>query len=193
MASTTHKSAVRKVHSPLLIIANWTRSALTYTFALYVWITAPTFGAGPKACNEATRLIFFGASLPALGAGRILNLTGWGLLSALFLWRTLKGSATIIIAFSALFSSNAAQALLKPKSPVVDEVYVEAVEKHNFRTGEISRRLVDLLILSPLHGFFLLIQLKFANLSSHANFSRGVKRDDKSDLGMGTILRRQMV
>jgi hypothetical protein len=136
---SSNKNGVRRVHSPLLIIANWTRSAFTYSFAIYVWATAPTFGSGPRECNEATRLIFFGASLPALGSGRILNLTGWGLLTLLFLQRTVKGSKTIFVATQALFSSSAGDVLLKPKRPAENEVNLETVERHNYGTGEHRR------------------------------------------------------
>ncbi|KDR76997.1 hypothetical protein GALMADRAFT_424162 [Galerina marginata CBS 339.88] len=132
------KNVLRSVHSPLLIVANWTRSALTYSFAMYVWIAAPTFGSGPPECNAATRLIFFGASLPALGSGRWLNLAGWGVLSLLFIWRTIKGSKTIFIALRALFSKRASQALLKPKHTPKNEVHRETVMRKNFATGEVS-------------------------------------------------------
>ena len=138
VAPASRKNPMRSVHSPLLIVANWTRSALTYSFALYVWITAPTFGSGPRECNEATRLIFFGASLPALGSGRILNLVGWGLLTLLFFWRALKGARTIFAALQAMFSSTASQSLLKPKHPPKNEIHRETVTRVNWSTGEKS-------------------------------------------------------
>ncbi|CAA7262100.1 unnamed protein product [Cyclocybe aegerita] len=138
MAPPQGKNATRSVHSPLLIIANWTRSVFTYSFALYVWIAAPNFGSDPPECNEATRLIFFGASLPALGSGRILSLAGWGLFTLLFIWRTLKGAGTILIAFQALFSSTASQALLKPKHPPKNEVHRELVTRTDFVTGKVT-------------------------------------------------------
>lgn len=133
---------MRPIHSPLLIIANWTRSAFTYSFALYVWISAPTFGSGPPECNAATRLIFFGASLPALGSGRWLNLAVWGILTLFFLWRAIKGWRTIFVAFRALFSSTAIEALLKPKHPPKNEVHREMVYRKDFRTGQESRSCV---------------------------------------------------
>ncbi|KAF8909687.1 hypothetical protein CPB84DRAFT_1842921 [Gymnopilus junonius] len=133
------KNATRSVHSPLLIVANWTRSALTYSFALYVWIAAPTFGSGPPVCNAATRLIFFGASLPALGSGRWLSLAGWGVLTFFFVWRSIKGLRTILIAFEALFSKSASQALLKAKHPPRNEVHWEMVTRTDFATGEVVR------------------------------------------------------
>ena len=136
MGSSSPKKSTRSVHSPLLILANWTRSAFTYAFAIYVWVTAPTFGSGPPGCNEATRLIFFGASLPALGSGRILSLTIWGLFSLLFLYRAIKGFPTIYVAFLALFSSNASQALLKPKQPPRNEVHREMISRVNYATEE---------------------------------------------------------
>ncbi|KAF9531078.1 hypothetical protein CPB83DRAFT_849293 [Crepidotus variabilis] len=135
-APSNHKNPLRSVHSPLLIVANWTRSALTYSFALYVWISAPTFGSGSRECNEATRLIFFGASLPALGSGRYLNLTIWGVFTLLFVYRALKGARTIAIACRALLSSSASQALLKPKGPPRNEVHREIVTRFNFKSRE---------------------------------------------------------
>ncbi|CAA7262113.1 unnamed protein product [Cyclocybe aegerita] len=74
------KGGTHPVHSPLLVIANWMRSALTYAFALYVWIAAPTLGSGPPECNEATRLIFFGESLPALASGAFSDIASQALL-----------------------------------------------------------------------------------------------------------------
>ncbi|KAF8961867.1 hypothetical protein BDZ97DRAFT_1177690 [Flammula alnicola] len=139
MSPSSSKNATRSVHSPLLIVANWTRSAFTYSFAMYVWISAPTFGSGPPGCNAATRLIFFGASLPALGSGRYLNLAGWGVLTLLFVWRAIKGSQTILIAMRALFSSIGSQALLKPKYDPKNEVHRETVTRKNFATGETTR------------------------------------------------------
>ncbi|PPQ96480.1 hypothetical protein CVT26_010474 [Gymnopilus dilepis] len=133
------KNATRSVHSPLLIVANWTRSALTYSFALYVWISAPTFGQGPPECNAATRLIFFGASLPALGSGRWLNLAGWGILTFFFVWRTIKGRRTILISFEALFSKRASQALLKAKHSPKNEVHSEVVTRTDFATGKVTQ------------------------------------------------------
>ncbi|KAJ3511415.1 hypothetical protein NLJ89_g4119 [Agrocybe chaxingu] len=130
------KSSTHLVHSPLLIIANWMRSALTYAFALYVWISAPTLGSGPPECNEATRLIFFGASLPALGSGRFLSLAVWGVATVLFVKRTIKGSMTISIAFRALFSDTASQALLQPKERPKNEVLQECVTVVDFATGD---------------------------------------------------------
>ncbi|KAF8152964.1 hypothetical protein B0H34DRAFT_677195 [Crassisporium funariophilum] len=139
MTPSSPKNSMRSVHSPLLIVANWMRSAFTYSFAIYVWMTAPTFGSGPPECNEATRLIFFGASLPALRSGRILMLSVWGLFTLLFIWRTLRGFKTIFIAFQALFSSSASQALLKPKHPPKNEVHREVVTRVNFTTGETTQ------------------------------------------------------
>lgn len=137
MPSSSAKKATRSVHSPLLIIANWTRSAFTYAFAIYVWVTAPTFGYQPE-CNPETRLVFFGASLPALGSGRILNLIIWGIFSLLFLYRSITGSRTIYVAFLALFSARAGQALLKPKQPPRKEVHREIVTRFNWATRESS-------------------------------------------------------
>lgn len=134
--SSNKENALRSIHSPLLIIANWTRSTLTYSFALYVWISAPTFGSGPKECNAATKFIFFGASLPALGSGRYFNLTVWGLLSLLFVYRSLNRFKTILVSFAALFSANASQALLKPREPPKNEVHREIVSRTDFTTGE---------------------------------------------------------
>lgn len=136
MAASSAKKVTRSVHSPLLILANWTRSALTYAFAIYVWVTAPTFGSGSPECNAATRLIFFGASLPALGSGRILNLTIWGIFTLLFLYRAIAGSKTIFLAFLALFSATQSQALLKPKQPPRKVVHREMVTRVDFATGE---------------------------------------------------------
>ncbi|KAJ2915717.1 hypothetical protein MD484_g4683, partial [Candolleomyces efflorescens] len=126
-------TVLRRAHSPLLILANWLRSALTYALALFVWGTAPNFGQGPPECDRKTRLIFFGASLPALGSGRTLNLTGWGILTALFAWRTLKGSWTLLAALQGLFSENV---LLKPKDPPKNELNLETMEKYNYVTGD---------------------------------------------------------
>ena len=137
MQPTSGKHAMRSVHSPLLIAANWTRSALTYSFALYVWISAPTFGSNEPGCNQATKFIFFGAKLPALGSGRVLNLIVWGILTFLFLYRAIKGSGTIFVAFQALISRTASQALLRPKNPT-NEVHRERVTRKNFGTGEVS-------------------------------------------------------
>lgn len=140
ISASESKHALRKVHSPLLIIANWTRSVFTYSFAIYVWVTAPTFGSGPPECNTVTKLIFFGASLPALGSGRVLNLVGWGLLTLLFLYRSIRGFGTIWLAFKALFSPSAGQTLLKPKRPVENEVHLEAVDTYNYGTGARTHR-----------------------------------------------------
>jgi len=140
ISASESKHTLRKVHSPLLIIANWTRSVFTYSFAIYVWVTAPTFGSGPPECNTVTKLIFFGASLPAVGSGRVLNLVGWGLLTLLFLYRSIRGFGTILLAFKALFSPSAGQTLLKPKRPVENEVHLEAVDRYNYGTGARSHR-----------------------------------------------------
>jgi hypothetical protein len=154
MSPSSGKNAMRPVHSPLLIVANWTRSAFTYSFALYVWISAPTFGSGSPECNAATRLVFFGASLPALGSGRWLNLAVWGIFTLLFLWRAVKGWSTIFVAFRALFSTTAIEALLKPKHPPKNEVHREMVYRKDFRTGQESRSCVaSLFILIYASGF----------------------------------------
>lgn len=136
VAPANKTTPLRSVHSPLLIVANWTRSALTYSFALYVWISAPTIGSGPLECNAATKLIFFGASLPALSSGRYLNLAIWSVLTLLFLYRTMKSYTTILVATAALFSSTASQALLKPKEPPKNEIHREIVTRKNYATGE---------------------------------------------------------
>ncbi|KAF9484050.1 hypothetical protein BDN70DRAFT_928653 [Pholiota conissans] len=139
MTPALRKNSTRAMHSPLLIIANWVRSALTYSFAMYVWISAPTLGSGTPACNAATKLIFFGASLPALGSGRWLSLAIWSLATLLFLKRTLQGSTTIFYATRALFSTIASQKLLKPKRDPKREVRRETVTRKDFGTGEVSR------------------------------------------------------
>ncbi|PPQ95077.1 hypothetical protein CVT25_002600 [Psilocybe cyanescens] len=139
MAPQSTKNSTRSVHSPLLIVANWTRSAFTYSFALYVWISAPTFGQGPPECNKATFFIFFGASLPALGSGRYLNLAVWSILTLTFVWRSLKGARTIFISLHALFSKTASQALLRPKHSAENEVHREVVRRKNFVTGETTQ------------------------------------------------------
>ena len=136
LTPTSKHSATRAVHSPLLIAANWVRSALTYAFALYVWIAAPTFGAATPACNARTRLIFFGASLPALGSGRYMSLAGWGLFSALFVYRALRGRTTILCAVQALGGGVKGQRLLTPKRDPKNEVHRETVRRKNFATGE---------------------------------------------------------
>ena len=134
--SSNKDNALRSIHSPLLIIANWVRSALTYAFALYVWISAPTFGSGPKECNAATKFILFGASLPAVGSGRYFNLAVWGLLFLWFIYRSLSGSKTILVSFAALFSANASQALLRPREAPRNEIHREIVTRTDFVTGE---------------------------------------------------------
>lgn len=138
------RHSTRAVQSPLLIVANWVRSALTYSFAMYVWIAAPNFGSDGPACNAQTRFIFFGASLPALGSGRYLSLAGWGLFTLLFLYRAVKGSTTIGYATRALFSSVAGQKLLKPRRDPKNEVHRETVVRKNFATGEVTRKYVVL-------------------------------------------------
>ena len=47
ISASESKHTLLKVHSSLLIVANWTRSVFTYSFAIYVWVTAPTSGSGP--------------------------------------------------------------------------------------------------------------------------------------------------
>ena len=86
------------------------------------------------------QLIFFGTSLPALGSGRVLNLVGWGLLTLLFWYRSIRGFGTILLAFKALFSPSAGQTLLKPKRPVENEVHLEAVDTYNYGTGAHTHR-----------------------------------------------------
>lgn len=63
-SSAPPKKAMCSVHSPLLILANWTHLRMT-------------FGSKLSECNAAARLMFFGASsLPPSGSGgKVLNLT----------------------------------------------------------------------------------------------------------------------
>ncbi|TDL27133.1 hypothetical protein BD410DRAFT_895025 [Rickenella mellea] len=131
--TNSSSSNTRRMFSPLLIVANWMRSALTYIFAIYVWSNAATFGSAPE-CNPMTNVIFFGASLSALRAGRILNLTFWILLAVLFVYRTLKGFRTLCIATLAMFSPRARQWLIKPMKPN-NRIHIETKTKTNYRTG----------------------------------------------------------
>lgn len=134
-------TALRRVSSPLLIIANWLRSALTYAFALYVWIQAPSFGQSALECNPSTKLIFWGKALPALGSGRILNLVGWGFLSFFFVWRTFKGLGTLAVSFAALFGLNGGTGeLVRPKVPPRNELNLETYDRYDFRTEEREHR-----------------------------------------------------
>ncbi|KAF5313376.1 hypothetical protein D9611_008627 [Ephemerocybe angulata] len=126
-------TTLRRAYSPLLIIANWLRSALTYAFTLFVWAKAPSFGSGPPECDQATKLIFFGAALPALGSGRVLNLVGWGILASLFMWRTVRGGMTLMAAFRGLFSDDV---MVKPKTPPKNELNLETTDTYNYVTGE---------------------------------------------------------
>ena len=72
----------------------------------------------------------------------MLNLVGWGLLTLLFLYRSIRGFGTILLAFKALFSPSAGQTLLKPKRPVENEVHVEEVDTYNYGTGARTHRYV---------------------------------------------------
>lgn len=130
-------TALRRVSSPLLIIANWLRSALTYAFALYVWAKAPSFGQAASECNSSTKLIFWGKALPALGSGRILNLVGWGFLSFFFTWRTLKGLGTLGVAFAALFGLYGGTGeLVRPKAPPKNQLNLETYNRYDYATEE---------------------------------------------------------
>jgi hypothetical protein len=133
---TRGPTALRRVSSPLLIVANWLRSALTYAFALYVWIKAPSFGQSALECNPHTKVVFWGKALPALGSGRILNLVGWGFLSLTFAWRTLKGLRTLAASFAALFGLNggAAGELVRPKVPPKNQLNLETYDRYDYRT-----------------------------------------------------------
>ncbi|KAH6904943.1 hypothetical protein BKA70DRAFT_1294448 [Coprinopsis sp. MPI-PUGE-AT-0042] len=134
-------TALRRVSSPLLIIANWLRSALTYAFALYVWIQAPSFGQSAAECNPSTKLIFWGKPLPALGSGRILNLVGWGILSFFFVWRTFKGLGTLAVSFAALLGLNGGTGeLVRPKVPPRNQMNLETYERYDYRTEEREHR-----------------------------------------------------
>lgn len=130
-------TALRRAQSPLLILANWLRSALTYAFALFVWVKAPGFGSGPPECDQETRFIFFGASLSALDSGRILNLVGWGILTLLFVWRTYQGKWTLGAAVQGLFLEDV---MIKPKEPPKNDINMERYAKYTYHTGEYEYR-----------------------------------------------------
>ncbi|KAH9474441.1 E3 ubiquitin-protein ligase pub1 [Psilocybe cubensis] len=140
MSPQSSKKSTRSVHSPLLTVANWMRSAFTYSFALYVWISAPEFGQGPRACNEATFFIFFGASLPALRSGRWLNIAVWSLMTTRFVWRSGKSAKTLFVSLNALFSKTATQRLLKPRYPPKNEIHEQTVWTKDYGTGQETLR-----------------------------------------------------
>jgi hypothetical protein len=120
-----------RLASPILILTNWARSALTYAFALYVWATAPTFGVAIQ-CNPSTRFIFFGASLPATGSGRTLNLVVWGIGGGFFAIRLLRLSTldTLWICVRALFSETARNRLLRPRRPPPSNEWIFEEVRH---------------------------------------------------------------
>ena len=121
-------SATRRMGSPILILANWIRSALTYSFALYVWITAATFGSQPE-CNHTVSFILFGAKLPATTSGRIFNLTFWGLGTLIFLYRTILRFDTLRTAALALFFSRDRHRLLRPRELLNPDEWILATEE----------------------------------------------------------------
>ena len=127
--------------SPLLIIINWTRSALTYALAMWVWTTAATFGESVE-CNSATRFILFGASLPALGAGRIVNMVIWAIGTALFGFRLLRPSTldTLFICLLSLFSSQARYRLLRARRPPPSNEWIfEETQYEETQLGRVTK------------------------------------------------------
>ena len=136
-SSEDSEATLQKSFSPLLVLVNWLRSALTYAFVLFVWIQAPTFGSGPPECDQETRFIFFGIALRSLGAGRTLNLAGWGLLTALFAWRTYRGRWALQAALQQMLSR---QVLIKPREAPGDELEVETLDRYIYPMDEHEHR-----------------------------------------------------
>ncbi|KIM28652.1 hypothetical protein M408DRAFT_23689 [Serendipita vermifera MAFF 305830] len=127
-----------RMPSPLLILINWIRSALTYALALWVWATASTFGESVE-CNPSTKFILFGASLPATGSGRTVNMVIWGIGIALFGFRFLRPSTfdTLFICIRALFSSQARYRLLRARRPPPSNEWI--FEQTNYEETELGK------------------------------------------------------
>ncbi|KAJ3510231.1 hypothetical protein NMY22_g16033 [Coprinellus aureogranulatus] len=133
-ASGRGPTNLRRIHSPLLILTHWLRSAFTYVFALFLWVKAPNFGSGPPECDQATRFIFFWASMPALGTGRWLNLIVWGVSSGLFAWRTYKGAFTLLASMRGLLMKD--DTMFRPKGDMDAEIVLESRHRYTYHTGE---------------------------------------------------------
>ncbi|KAJ3540604.1 hypothetical protein NMY22_g4232 [Coprinellus aureogranulatus] len=137
-ASRRGPNAVRKAHSHLLILTSWLRSALTYSFALFVWAKTPNFGSGPPECDQATRFTFFWASFPALGLCRIINLLAWGMLATAFLGRTYMGKFTLLASIRGLFMGD--DIMSQPYDPPAAEIHYESEDHYSYQTDEHSHQ-----------------------------------------------------
>lgn len=74
----------------LLSVFDWLRSASAIGFGLWVWITAPTFGATPE-CNGLTKIVVFFYGFKAdRGPWNRFLIASWSLSAMAFLGKTVR-------------------------------------------------------------------------------------------------------
>jgi hypothetical protein len=115
MYALSRLTEYQRVTSPLLVLVDTIRLALTTAFGVWLWATAPNFGNGPE-CNDMIYFAFFSVKIRATSVGaRVIGLIFWASSGVVFLLLQVSTLDTLFLSVQALFYDWAARAFRLPR------------------------------------------------------------------------------